>query len=113
MESDRNENTYYFQLNFHSHISEGLHFWSGRQIWLTFDPDGTVGEIQWLKFGGAFSEAEIQQHLRDASRVTWKRKPFSQEGELDWTWEQNGKVIFDANEGDNGRGTWFLTITTR
>jgi hypothetical protein len=38
---------------------------------------------------------------------------FQSRRELDWTGEQNGKVIFDANERDYGRGTWFLTITTR
>jgi hypothetical protein len=81
-------------------------------IWLTFDPDGTIGGIQWLKFGSPPSEIEIQQHLRDASRVTWERKHSSQEGELDCTKEQNRKTIFDANKRDNRRGTWFLTITT-
>jgi hypothetical protein len=44
----------------------------GEHIYLTFDPDGTVGAIPWLKLDGkAFSEAEVRQHLREASRVTW------------------------------------------
>jgi len=113
--------TAYFRLNAKSYIVEGLHRWSGRQVWLTFDPDGAVGKIQWLKAPGSvytgegFSEAEVQQHLREASRVSWKRvNPVpNEEGELSWTGEQHGKVIFDANEDDNGRGTVFLTITTR
>jgi hypothetical protein len=65
--------------------------------------------------GQGFSEVEVQQHLREASRVTWKRvNPTPNEsGELSWTGEQNDKVIFDAEEDDNGRGTVFLTITTR
>lgn len=86
----------------------------GEHVYLTFDPDGTVGGIQWVKLDGkAFSEHEIQQRLREASRLTWKRTSSHEPGELNWTGEQNGKVIFDANEADNGRGTYLLTITTR
>jgi len=112
MDINPDMNVRHFKLNYNAYVFDGLHSLSGRQIWLTFDPDGTVGGIQWLKFGSPFSETEIQQHLQDASRVTWERKPSSQEGKLDWTGEQNRKIIFDANEADNGRGTWFLTITT-
>jgi hypothetical protein len=44
---------------------------SGEHVYITFDPDGTVGAIQWVKLNGeAFSEAEIQERLREASRVT-------------------------------------------
>ena len=64
-------------------------------------------------FGEAFSEAEIQERLREASRVTWKRTPNYEPGELNWTGEQNGKIIFDANEANNGRGIYLLTIPTR
>ena len=86
----------------------------GEHVYITFDPDGTVGAIQWVKLNGeAFSEAEIQKCLREASRVTWERTPNHEPGELNWTGKQNGKVIFDANEADNGRGIYFLTITTR
>jgi hypothetical protein len=112
-ESDRSENTYYFKLHYHPFTSDGIHYFSGLILVLTFDPDGTVGQIEWWQSGSAFSEAEIQQHLQDASRVTWKRKPFSEEDNLDWTGEQNGRIIFDANEGNNGRNMWILSITTR
>jgi hypothetical protein len=92
-------------------------FWfPTRQIWLTFDPDGTVGKIDWLKFGHAFSEAEIQQHLREASNVTWRRVEKPETSEFDslfWEGLQIGSVIFEASEGSNGRGTWFLEIKTR
>ncbi|HYY27880.1 MAG TPA: hypothetical protein VE860_08055 [Chthoniobacterales bacterium] len=68
-----------------------------------------------MKASNGFSEAEVQKLLKEASRVTWERTEDSgQDGdELNRTGSQNGKVIFDANEGDNGRGTWFLTIKTR
>lgn len=86
---------------------------SCRQIDITFDPDGTVGKIDWIKSRSAFSESEIQQRLREASRVTWQRTANSEAGELNWVGMQHGKIIFDANESDNGRGLWHLTITTR
>jgi hypothetical protein len=85
----------------------------GEHVYLTFDPDGTVGGIQWVKLDGkAFSEAEVQQRLKKASRVSWTRSADHESGELSRIGEQNGKTIFDANENDNGRGTYFLTITT-
>jgi hypothetical protein len=112
-ERDRDENIYYFGVNYHPYTSDGLHYFSGLQLLLTFDPDGTVGKIEWCKSGSAFSEAEIKHLLQDASRVTWKRKPFSEEDNLDWTGEQNGRVIFDANEEDTFLRMWILTITTR
>jgi hypothetical protein len=37
----------------------------GEHIYLSFDPDDTVGTIQWVKLDGeAFSEAEIQRRLK-------------------------------------------------
>ena len=86
---------------------------SSRRIDITFDPDGTVGKIQWAKFGKAFSESEIQQRLRQASKITWERTSDHESDELHWAGIQHGKIIFDANESDNGRGLWSLTITTR
>jgi hypothetical protein len=86
----------------------------GEHIYISFDPDDTVGTIQWLKLDGeAFSEAEIQERLREASHVTWQRRNDHDTGELNWIGVQNRKVIFDANEADNGRGTYILTISTR
>jgi hypothetical protein len=86
----------------------------GEQICISFDPDGTVGKIQWVKLDGeAFSEAEIQQRLREASHVSWQRGRDHDTGELSWIGVQNGKVIFDANEADNGQGAYVLTISTR
>jgi hypothetical protein len=82
MDTDPDMNVRHFKLNYNAYVSDGLHSWSGRQISLTVDPDGTVGGIQWLKFGSPFSETEIQQHLQDASRVTWERKPSSQKENL-------------------------------
>jgi hypothetical protein len=86
----------------------------GENIYISFDPDGTVGTIQWIKLDGeAFSEAEIQQRLRVASHVTWQRRNDHDTGELNWIGVQNRKVIFDANEADNGQGAYVLTISTR
>jgi hypothetical protein len=86
----------------------------GEHVYISFDPDGTVGTIQWLRLDGeAFSEAEIQWRLREASHVSWQRGRDHDAGELNWFGVHNGKVIFDANEADNGRGTYILTISTR
>jgi hypothetical protein len=85
----------------------------GEQLYLSFDPDDTVGTIQWIKLDGeAFSEAEIQQRLREASNVSWQRGNHDT-GELNWIGMQNRQVIFDANEADNGRGVYVLSISTR
>ena len=98
--------THYFHLG---PFGRGL----GEHVYISFDPDGTVGSIQWLKLDGkAFSEAEVQQRLREASRVSWERSPYHEDGELNWIGKQNGEVIFEANEADNGRKTYILTITT-
>jgi hypothetical protein len=86
----------------------------GEHVYIRLDPDGTVGNIAWLKMDGkAFSESEIQKHLKDASRVAWLRNSNSEEGQLHWSGYQNGKAIFEANEGNNGRGIWVLTISTK
>lgn len=86
---------------------------SSRRLDITFDPDGTVGKIEWSKFRKAFSESEIQQLLREASKITWERTSSPESDELTWIGIQHGKTIFDAKESTNGRGLWFLTITTR
>jgi hypothetical protein len=86
----------------------------GEHIYISFDPDGTVGTIQWIKLDGeAFSEAEIQSRLREASHVDWQRRTDHDAGQLNWLGMQNGKVIFDANEADNRQGAYVLTISTR
>ena len=86
----------------------------GENIYISFDPDGTVGTIHWIKLDGdAFSEAEIQQRLRVASHVSWQRRTDHDTGELNWVGVQNGRVIFDANEADNGQGAYILSISTR
>jgi len=106
-EFDSNGDTYYFHVG---PWGRGL----GEHVYISFDPDGTVGGIQWLKLDGrAFSEAEIRKRLEEASPITWRRTPNHEPGELNWVGIQHGKIIFDANEGDNGRGTYILSITTR
>ena len=101
-----NGDTHYFHVGL---WGRGL----GEHIYISFDPDDTVGTIQWIKLDGeAFSEAEIQQRLREASHVSWQRGDHDT-GELNWIGVQNRKVIFDANEADNGRGAYVLTISTR
>jgi hypothetical protein len=102
-----NGETHYFHV---SPWGRGL----GENICISFDPDGTVGTIQWIKLDGdAFSEAEIQQRFRVASHVTSQRRNDHYTGELNWIGGQNGKVIFDASEADNGQGAYVLTISTR
>jgi hypothetical protein len=68
--------------------------------------------------GKPFSEAEIKQRLKEASGVTWKRVPYGRRtpeydwqavGKLNWI---GGDWIFRANENDNGRGSYYLTIWT-
>jgi hypothetical protein len=95
----------------------------GRLLFVGFDPDGTVGKIKWWKFGSEFSDQEIEQLLKKASAVSWHPVPGSpgktwltediQDGPTQWVGEQNGKIIFEANEGDTQTGGWILTITTR
>jgi hypothetical protein len=82
-------------------------------VFLTFDPDGTVGRIQWSRVGQAFSEAEIQRHLREASDVEWQRFSPQGEGALQWLGVQHGKVIFEASETEGRDGVWMLTIQGR
>ena len=106
-EFSSDDSTYYFHVG---PWGRGL----GEHVYITFDPDGTVGGIQWLKLDGkAFSEAEVQKRLRKASNITWERATNHEPDELKWVGIQHGKVVFDANEGDNGRGTYILSISTR
>lgn len=106
-EFDSDGSTYYFHIG---PWGRGL----GEHVYISFDPDGTVGGIEWLKLDGtAFSEAEIQKHLREASNITWQRPVDHEPGESNWVGIQHGKIIFDANESDNGRGIYILSITTR
>jgi hypothetical protein len=85
---------------------------TSRLVEFTLDPDGTVGKIVWMKAFNGFPEAEVQQHLREASGVNWERTGPDENGFVSWVGKQHGKIIFNATESDNGRGTWFLEITT-
>jgi hypothetical protein len=81
----------------------------GRLLLVGFDPDGTVGQIKWWKWDGEFSDEEIERLLKKASAVSWRPV-----GELQihwieqeahpnqWVGEQDGKIIFDADESDTG-----------
>jgi hypothetical protein len=100
-------NTHYFHVG---PFGQG----QGEHVYLGFDPDGTVGSIRWLKLNGrAFSEAEIQERLHEDSRINWSRVNRDDPDELNLVGTQNGRVIFYANEGNNGRGIYILTITTK
>jgi hypothetical protein len=80
-----NGETHYFHVG---PLGRGL----GEHIYISLDPDGTVGTIQWIKLDGeAFSEAEIQQRLRVASHVTWQRLNDHDTGELNWIGVQTVK----------------------
>ena len=85
------------------------------QVWVTLDPDGTVGEITWAIWRKAPSEAEIQKMLRDSSEVTWRRTGDRGKygDELHWIGSQNGKELFDASLFDTMRGYYMLNITTK
>jgi hypothetical protein len=102
-----------FPLHVHFH-ADGHRGFDGRFLYLGFDPDGTVGKIIWWKWGGEFSDEEINHLLKEASAVSWRR--VSVHNDLEdgrWVGEQNGKIIFDALEDDTGTGGWILTIATR
>src|ERR1700746_1599950 len=91
-EFSSDESIYYFHVR---PCGRGL----GEHVCITFDRDGTVGGIQWLKLDGkAFSEGEIQKRLREASNITWERTTNHESDELNWVGIQHSKVIFDANE---------------
>jgi hypothetical protein len=90
-------------------------------VYLNFDPDGTVGAIQWVKRGNPFSEAECKQRLTEASRVNWKRVPngrrtpeydWQSVGRLNWIGFIGDNPIFRATENNTGQGTYYLTIWT-
>jgi hypothetical protein len=69
---------------------------------IAFDPDGTVGYIEWEKIDhSAYSMAEIERHLREASHAIWKRTPYGRRtpefknqcvAKFNWVGIQNGEV---------------------
>jgi hypothetical protein len=82
-----------------------------KDVYVTLDPDGTVGFVLWEKWDGSpFHEVEIQNLLPFVSNIQWLRTE-NPDGHLHWTGVQNGKAIFEAVEYEH-RGTWQLAINT-